>query len=139
MKYGVGSRGYMRTAEIAGINLAVGYSIMHRYLVALGAEYAVWVTQFQQGIKTGVFVREVLVKLFNGKLCGFHVLFSTFNLYLNYSMNSPCCQGIEYKDFIKKSVLLRDNYLYERETMSFHNAMDCPSFLKREKGRFFYA
>jgi hypothetical protein len=104
----------MRTAEITGINLAVGYAIMRGYFVALEAEYAVWIAEFQQCIKASIFVREFLVKLFDGKLCCFHVIFSTFNLYLNYNVNNPCCQGIYYKDFIKKSVLSGDNYLYER-------------------------
>jgi len=88
---------------LALIARSFGNSIMAGYFVASRAEYSMWITIVFQPFKASIIVGEFLFKVLFGINCFFnhlnHLLLSY--LYKNSTINSTCCQGITYKDFIK--------------------------------------
>jgi hypothetical protein len=73
MEYAVSRWGYMASAKLAGIYFTIGYSVMCSYPIALLAEYALRITEFQEYIKALIIGRKLLVKFFDCKLCSSHI------------------------------------------------------------------
>lgn len=85
-------RRYLGGAELAGINFALSYAVVTSNLPALRAIDSFRPTGFLEEVKAGIIGRKLDLQIFNS--IGFHVLFSNLILYLYYSINNPCCQGI---------------------------------------------
>ena len=65
-------RGYLSSAELARVNLAVGYAIVWSNLLALWASYALWITSLKKKLKASVIVGELILKILNS--VGLHFL-----------------------------------------------------------------
>jgi len=95
-------RGYMRTAELTGVDLAGGYPVVGGDFLTLVAVDSFGKAGFFEEVKASVFIRKLLLKISDS--VGFHVLFSNLTVCLHYSIKHPCCQGIIAKVNANSSV-----------------------------------
>jgi hypothetical protein len=72
VKYGISCRRYMVTAELARVNLAIGYPIMSSNLLALLAIYTLWPASIFKKIQASIIIGELFTKVFYS--VGFHLL-----------------------------------------------------------------
>lgn len=89
MEDSAGSGGDLRTAELTGVDFAIGDSVMGSDLLALLAVDTFRPASFFQKVKTSIIGRELFLEIFDS--VSLHFLSP---LHYQYSIKSPCCQGI---------------------------------------------
>ena len=87
MKDSACRRGYVRTAELTGVDLATSDAVVSGNLLAFLAINTLWKAGFFKELKTSIFIGKLLLKIFDS--VSFHCHSPNLALYLHYSTKTP--------------------------------------------------
>ena len=103
MKDCIGCRRNSMSAILADIIFRSSPVIMSRYFLAVRAFNALWIASLEKKLKTTIISRELLIEIFYGILCGFHI-YTPFSIFL-------------YSVYHKSYCMSRDSYLISNRNL----------------------